>query len=303
MLRIATRSSALARWQANEVAARLRANFPEESIELLAVETTGDRRHDIPISEIGGQGVFVKEVQAAVLDGRADMAVHSAKDLPSSLTDGLCFAAFPERADPRDALVGRRLEALAEGATVATGSARRRAQLAALRPDLHFESLRGNISTRLAKVPAGGAVVVAAAALDRLGLGSRAAQIFSTDELVPQVAQGALVVECRVEDQQTGAMLGMLDDAEVRLTVEAERAFLARLGTGCDLPIGAYATRQAGSMVIDGLIASLDGTEVIRDRHVVSFSAGAAGGAALATSLLDAGGARLIAASHQGAGS
>ncbi|MGH9056796.1 MAG: hydroxymethylbilane synthase, partial [Acidimicrobiales bacterium] len=169
-MRIATRGSALARWQAEEVARRLRRGVPGLRVELVVVDTTGDRRADVPVWDMGGQGVFVKEVQAAVLEGRADAAVHSAKDLPSSTPPGLFLAAFPVRADPRDALVGSTLDALPPGAVVATGSVRRRAQLAWVRPDLTFRSLRGNIATRLDRVPPGGAAVVAAAALDRLGL-------------------------------------------------------------------------------------------------------------------------------------
>ncbi len=299
MLRIATRASALARWQADDVAGRLRAAHAGIEIELVTVETAGDLRRDVPIWEMGGQGVFVKEVQSAVLDGRADLAVHSAKDLPSTVAAGLRLAAFPVRGDPRDALVGRCLDDLATGATVATGSVRRRAQLAGLRPDLVFSSLRGNIASRLAKVPAGGAIVVAAAALDRLGLRDDADEVLAADRFVPQVAQAAIAVECRADDDATAAILAVLDDPAVRLSVETERSFLARLGTGCDLPVGAYATVEGdpehGRVTVDGLIASIDGREVIRDRRVVPAADGPAAGALLAESMLAAGGGRLLA--------
>lgn len=239
-LRIASRGSALARWQAEHVLALLRHRHDIDA-ELVFVETTGDARTDVPLHAIGGQGVFVKEVQQAILDGRADLAVHSAKDLPSLTAPGLALAAVPERGDPRDALVGLALADLPAGATVATGSVRRRAQLAQHRPDLQFVDLRGNIATRLAKLPAGGAVVVAAAALQRLGLTDRVAQVLEPEVVVPQVGQGALAVECREGDDETGRLLASVEHAGSRAAVDCERAFLAELGGGCDLPVGAHA--------------------------------------------------------------
>ncbi len=192
MLRAATRGSELALWQARHVASLL-----DEPVEEVVVETTGDRNRDTPIWEIGGRGVFVKEVQAAVLDGRADFAVHSAKDLPAVSVPGLVLAAVPERGDARDALVGRQLNDLPAGARVATGAVRRRAQLASLRPDLTFAGIRGNVDTRLRKATHFSGVVVAAAALQRLGRIEQAAELFDPRLIVPQVAQGALAVECR----------------------------------------------------------------------------------------------------------
>lgn len=254
-LRIATRGSALARWQAAAVAGRLGLHHPDLDCELLVVDTTGDRRSDLPIAKIGGQGVFVKEVQAAVLDGRADIAVHSAKDLPSLPTPGLVIAAYPERADPRDALVGSDLGGLAPGATIATGSVRRRVQLALARPDLRFVDLRGNIATRMQRIPPDGAIVVAVAALARLGLTERVSQVLGRDVVVPQVGQGALAVECRSDDPDTAAVLAGIDDPVVRAAVEAERAFLACLGGGCDLPVGASARVAGGVIEIDALVA------------------------------------------------
>ncbi|MDQ1445163.1 MAG: hydroxymethylbilane synthase, partial [Acidimicrobiaceae bacterium] len=233
-LRAATRGSALARWQTDLVLSLLGSGLGEA----LVVETTGDRRTDVPIHAIGGQGVFVKEVQAAVLEGRADIAVHSAKDLTSTPTDGLVIAAFPERGDPRDALVGSTLAGLRAGALVATGSVRRRAQLAGLRPDLVFTDLRGNIDTRLEKASDYDAVVMAAAALRRLDRWDRVDEVLDPSVLLPQVAQGALAVECRADDTETIEMLAAIDHAPTRLAVTAERAFLAELGGGCDLPVG-----------------------------------------------------------------
>lgn len=299
MLRIATRASALARWQAEEVARRLRETSGRLDVELVPLEVTADRRLDVPISAMGGQGVFVKEVQAALLDGRADLAVHSAKDLPSGATPGLTLASFPLRGDPRDALVGRALGEMRPGATVATGSVRRRTQLAAARPDLAFVGLRGNIATRLGKVPDGGAVVVALAALQRLGLAQQTAEILDPELLLPQVAQGTLAVECRADDEQARLAAAAIDDPAVRLVTETERAFLARLGGGCDLPVAAYARLEAGpeggTLVLDGLVASLDGRHLVRNRVTAPAGDGPGIGAALAAALLAAGGEALLA--------
>lgn len=293
MLRIATRGSALARWQAEEVK-RLISAAAGLDVELVVVETSGDRRRDVPVWEIGGQGLFVKEVQAAVLDGFADLAVHSAKDLPSETAPGLVLAAVPERADPRDALVGSTLAALAPGALVATGSVRRRAQLAWVRPDLTFTGLRGNIATRLERVPPGGAVVVAAAALDRLGLGERAAEVLEPSVMVPQVGQGAIGVECRADDDRTRAILASIDDPSARTEVEAERAFLARLGGGCDLPVGAHARVGGDGLDIEGLLATPDGRVVLRASRQGRRQDAPELGAELAGALLAAGGADLM---------
>lgn len=242
-VRIATRASPLARWQADHVAVLLRSADPASTVEVVAVSTEGDRRTDVPLSEIGGKGVFATEVQAAVLDGRADVAVHSAKDLPARTPDGLVIAAVPERGDARDALVGARLVDLPTDGTVATGSARRRVQLAHLRPDLRFVELRGNMATRIARAdaPDVDAVVVAAVALERLGLGDRIAEALPATLVVPQVAQGALAVECRVGDDEMRDLVARIEHAASRTVVDAERAFLAELGGDCSLPAGAHA--------------------------------------------------------------
>jgi hydroxymethylbilane synthase len=269
-VRVATRGSALAVLQAELVAARL----PVPS-ELVVVQTTGDRRADVPIHTLGGTGVFVKEVEDAVLRGDADLAVHSAKDLPAQTLPGLVLAAVPERADPRDALVGATLAELPAGGRIATGSVRRRAQLANLRPDLTFAELRGNIGTRLDKAAAFDAIVVAAAALDRLGLSERIAERLEPSVLLPQVAQGALAVECRADDAETLAVLAALDDRVARDAVDAERAFLDELGGGCNLPCGALAgvrsataaaeaTPDRPALRIEVLLATLDGRIALR---------------------------------------
>ncbi|WP_208028330.1 hydroxymethylbilane synthase [Rhabdothermincola sediminis] len=300
-VRIATRGSALARWQAEHAARLLRraatAAGLELEAELVVVETTADRRLDIPIPEIGGKGVFVKEVQAALLDGRADVAVHSAKDLPSTTPDGLVLAAVPQRADPRDALVGYTLASLPRGAVVASGSLRRRAQLAALRPDLVFEGLRGNIATRLEKIPPGGAIVMAVAAIVRLGIDLAGIdhEILAPSVMVPQVGQGALAIECRSDEASLRDRLRAVEHAASRTAVDAERAFLAELGGDCGLPAGAYATvdDRTGMITLEGMLAAPDGSTVLR--HVAAGTDAVAVGRAVARHLLhEEGGAALL---------
>ena len=237
-LRLATRGSAQARAQAGAVAEALRATGCDT--ELVIVETTGDRRQDVPLHVIGGQGVFVKEVQQAVLDGRADAAVHSAKDLPSASHDGLVIGAFTARRDAADALIGRALTDLPDSATVATGSVRRQAQLSWVRPDLQFTQLRGNITTRLERIPAGGSIVMAVAALQVLELTERIAQRLDPATFVPAVGQGCVAVEVRREDNATAERVRTIDDAATRHAVEVERSYLAELGSGCSLPLGAH---------------------------------------------------------------
>ena len=287
-MRIATRASALARWQAGHVASLLGAD-----VELVLIETAGDKNREVPIHEIGGRGVFVKAVQEAVLDGRADIAVHSAKDLESSPTPGLVIGAVPRRGDPRDALVGSTLEGLPTGGRVGTGAVRRRAQLAAHRPDLTFHDLRGNIDTRLAKVVDFDAIVVAFAALERLGLSERADDVLGVNVMVPQVGQGALAVECRDGDTATLERLAAIEDRNSRVAVDAERAFLAELGGGCDLPVGAYATVDGSAIHLRALLSTLDGRQVLT--HEADGDDAAALGRGAARFLLDdAGGAELL---------
>ena len=275
-LRIATRGSELARWQAEHVSARLREIDPAIEVELVIVSTEGDRRLDVPLHVIGGKGTFVKEVQAAVLDGRADLAVHSAKDLPGIGPPGLVIAAYPARADPRDALVGASLADLGPGSSVGSGSQRRRVQLSELVPGVSLHELRGNIATRVARVGELDAVVVAMAALDRLGMSDRASHVFSTEEMLPQVGQGSLAVECRVDDDRVVGLLAELDDVVTRRCVTAERAFLVELGGDCSMPAGAFAepappgdgpADDAGdaSLVMRALLADASGRVYRRD--------------------------------------
>jgi hydroxymethylbilane synthase len=274
-LRLATRGSAQATAQSTVVADALMAAHPGLRVELVFVETLGDQRADVPLHQMGGQGVFVKEVQRAVLQGQADLAVHSAKDLPSVPAEGLVLAAFCERRDPRDALVGASLGQLPEGATVATGSVRRRALLSAVRPDLHFVELRGNIHTRLSKLPEGGALVMAVAAMQILGLTDRIAELLPVDPFVPAPGQGCVAVECREGDHATAGLLQAIDHAPTRLEVTAERAFLAELGTGCSLPVAAHAVDGA----VSGFLAHPASGRSVRG------TAPLAGAAALAATL------------------
>lgn len=239
-IRIATRGSAQARTQAEAVGAALESANPGLTVEYVFIETQGDVNQATPLHQMGGQGIFVKEVQRSVLDGRADIAVHSAKDLPSQQAPGLVISAYTERRSPQDVLVGRSLADLAQGATVATGSVRRRAQLRRVRPDLVFVELRGNIQTRLSKVPENGSIVMARAALEILGMTGEIAQDLDIDTAVPMVGQGCVAIETREDDDTTIAAVMAIDHAATRRCVEAERAFLRELGAGCSAPVAAH---------------------------------------------------------------
>ena len=260
---LATRKSPLALKQAELAAEALKGSMGAE-VELLPLSTTGDRQLEWSLEQEGGKGLFTKELETALLEGRADLAVHSAKDLPALTPDGLLLAAVPERGDPRDALVGCRFVDLPDGARVATGSIRRRAHLAHRRPDLHFEPLRGNIATRLARASDFDAIVVAQAALDRLGLVPDVVDPLDPGILLPQVAQGALAVECRSDDTATSTLLAGIEDPIARRTVDAERGFLAELGAGCDLPVAAHArVLDDGSVELTGALSSPDGSTLL----------------------------------------
>lgn len=279
-LRLATRGSPQARTQAQLVADAITA-ATGRAAELVVVETSGDRQQAVPLHTIGGQGVFVKEVQEAVLDGRADAAVHSAKDLPSLTPADLHIAAYCARRDAADALIGRRLDELDIGAVVASGSVRRRAQLATVRPDLQFVELRGNIARRLEKVPPGGSIVMAVAALEVLGLTDRIAERLDPTVFVPAVGQGCVAVECRAGDAATTDALAGVDDRSTRFAVSVERAFLTELGAGCSLPLGAYCSSGRLYGYLAG--AGADGSRTFRDAVAVPADADAAAELAAAT--------------------
>ena len=250
-LRLASRGSPLALAQSERVAAALHQAHPNLAIEIVVIETTGDRQSEAPLRELGGQGIFVKEIQRALLDDRADVAVHSAKDLPALTPDELVLCAIPERLDPADVLVGRSLAGLGPGATIATGSPRRQALLAERRPDLSFVELRGNMAARLAKPGTDGidAVVAAAAALDRLGRTNLIAERLDPTDFVPQVAQGAIALEAR-EGSAAAHLASAINDASAMRCVSAERSFLATLGAGCSVPVAAWCVEQDGALLL-----------------------------------------------------
>lgn len=263
-LRIATRGSRLALRQTQRVIELLSEIEPEVEFETVIVSTAGDRDQKSSIEKLGGQGIFVTDVQAAVLSGDAEMAVHSAKDLPAKTNPGLILASIPERVDPRDALVGCHWNELPEGALIATGSIRRRSHLSHLRPDLKFQELRGNIETRLSHVNNVDAVVVAKAALDRLDILPENLDTLETSILLPQVGQGALALECREGDLQTIQILKRIEDQEVRKVIDAERAFLAEIGSGCSLPVAAHGEIKNQEILLKASIASKDGKILLK---------------------------------------
>jgi len=292
-VRIATRRSPLAKWQANHVADLLRRQEPGLEVRLHELMTRGDRILEVPLAQVGGKGLFVKEIEDALIAGDAEIAVHSMKDLPALLAGGLAIGAVPVREDPRDALCSPRwktLDQLPRGARVGTSSLRRSAQLKALRPDLHTEVVRGNVQTRLDKASQGlDAVVLAYAGLRRLGLDGHATQVFSPEEMLPAVAQGALALEARADDAVTMRRLAGLDDPETRLRVEAERGFLARIEGGCQVPIAGHATVADGQVHLRALVASLDGARIIRGERRGPVAQARALGVALAEELLGRG--------------
>ncbi len=286
-LRLATRSSPLALWQAGAVSRLLCEAHPQLVTETVPIHTEGDHLAEASLADIGGRGVFVGALQAAVLDGRADAAVHSAKDLPSVTPAGLCIAAVPRRSEARDALVGCRLADLPSAGRVATGSARRRVQLAERRPDLRFVDLRGNIDTRLAKSTAFDAVVMALAALERLGRRPGVLEPLEVEVMVPQAGQGALAVECRSNDHQVRELLAKIEDSLTRRCVDAERAFLAALGGDCMTPAAAHASPAGEQIQLQGMLEPAKG-ELLR-RATVSDRDPARAGAKLLKVLLKSG--------------
>jgi hydroxymethylbilane synthase len=302
---IGSRGSKLALWQSEWVKARLEALAPEVKVRIEIVKTMGDMRLDVPLSVIGGQGAFTKELEVALLDRRVNVAVHSLKDLPTVTPEGLSITATPEREDPRDALVLRAgsaaqtnsLKGLAEGAVVGTSSLRRIAQLKHLRPDVQIKDLRGNVDTRLRKLDEGeyDALILASAGLRRLGFGERISAAIEQAEMLSAVGQGSLGIETRSDDYETNALVARLDDPWTRAAVLAERALLRSLGGGCQVPIAAYATVEGGRLSLDGLVSTLDGTQVLRDRLEGDAADAARIGEELAARLLERGAGSLLA--------
>jgi hydroxymethylbilane synthase len=302
LLVIGSRGSKLALWQAKSIRALISHSHPEVTAKIEIIRTTGDVKTE-PLSVIGGKGVFTKELEDALLDGRIDLAVHSLKDLPTILPDLLTIAAICEREDARDALVLREeqtlssVSQLAPGAVVGTSSQRRLAQLKYLRRDMVIKDLRGNVDTRLRKLDEGqyDALILAAAGLRRLGLESRISALIATDEMLPAVGQGALAVETRADDHSTIALVNSLNHAPTQVACAAERAFLRALGGGCQLPIAGYAIASGNELALEGLVADPIGQEVVRGKLKGSTSEAEELGSRLAHQLLKRGGDRLLA--------
>lgn len=268
-LKIATRQSPLALWQANYVKDRLQQLYPDLTIELVPMVTKGDVILDSPLAKIGGKGLFVKELENALLTKEADIAVHSMKDVPMQFPEGLGLAVICQREDPRDAFVSHSYRTFAElpqGAVVGTSSLRRQCQLKALRPDLDIRSLRGNVGTRLSKLDNGDydAIILASAGLIRLGLADRIASFIDVEQSLPAAGQGAVGIECRTDDAQVQALLAPLADAETTYCVRAERAMNNHLQGGCQVPIGGYAVLQQGQLYLRALVGDIDGSRIIR---------------------------------------
>lgn len=295
-LTIATRGSKLALWQANHTRDRLIAAADGElEVELLVLKTKGDKIVDVPLAKVGGKGLFVKEIENALLDGRADIAVHSMKDVPAELEPGLHMVAVSERAEPRDAFCSSKassLQELPQGAVVGTSSLRRGAQVLALRPDLVIKSLRGNVPTRLEKLDAGGfdAIILAAAGLERLGFADRITAKMSLEDSLPAVGQGALGIETRKDDVETGALVEKaMNHPRDASRIEAERAFLNALDGGCQAPMAAYARYEGEDLVIDALVGEPDGSKILRANRRGSQGQASELGRGVAADLLEQG--------------
>jgi hydroxymethylbilane synthase len=270
-LRIGTRGSKLALTQSEWVKEKIETRHSDVQVELVRIKTTGDKILDSPLSKIGGKGLFVKEIEEALLSKRIDLAVHSMKDVPAVLPDGLIMATFPEREDPRDAFLSVKYQSLEElplGARVGTGSLRRSAQLLHMRSDLELVPMRGNVDTRLGKLETGEyeAIILAAAGLKRLGLEDRISQILVKEKLLPAIGQGALGLEVRREDSRTISWIDFLNHRETEVAVKAERAFLKEMEGGCQVPLGAFCRSENGQLHLEGMVAELDGSRVLRDR-------------------------------------
>lgn len=303
-IRIATRKSALALWQAEFVKAELLKHHPQLQVELVPMSTQGDKILDTPLAKIGGKGLFVKELETAILEDRADIAVHSMKDVPVEFPPGLMLSTICEREDPRDAFVSNQFTSLAQlpaGAVVGTSSLRRQCQLKALRPDLQVRDLRGNVNTRLSKLDNGefAAIILAAAGLIRLGFAERIASYLPVELSLPANGQGAVGIECRSDDAKVLALLAPLEHSETRNRVLAERAMNRRLQGGCQVPIGAFAEQEGDQLWLRGLVGSLDGQQLIRDEISGPAAQAEQLGQQLAELLLAAGAGAILSAVYQ----
>lgn len=299
-LTIGTRQSLLALWQSNHIAALLRKEYPEFEVVLKKIVTKGDRILDVPLAQIGGKGLFTKEIEEDLLNGTIDLAVHSLKDMPTVLPEGLCLTAITERANVGDAFVSNKygsFEELPLGAVVGTSSLRRKAQLLAKRPDLEIRDLRGNVDTRLRKLDEGlyDAIILAAAGLERLGHGDRISSLISADVCLPAVGQGALAIEARTEDKEVRDMLSFLNDLNTKQATDAERAFLGLLEGGCQVPIGVHADVEGENIRIEAIIAALDGSTILRDTINGKADDAVSLGQQLGKKMLAAGGQEILA--------
>jgi hydroxymethylbilane synthase len=297
--KIATRGSPLALWQAEAVKKQLEDQHPGLQVQLVLLKTKGDRILDTALAKVGGKGLFVKELEDALLKGEADLAVHSMKDVPVALPRGLVLGAITEREDPRDALISTYaagLEDLRKGARVGTSSLRRQAQLLEKRPDLEVVTVRGNVDSRLSRMGPVylDAIILAAAGLKRLGLEHRISRILSTEEMLPAIGQGALGLEIREDDTETMRRISFLDHADTRIAVLAERAFLRRLEGGCQVPIGAKGTLAHGSLKLSGFVSEVDGGRVIRKSGSAKPEEAESLGVMLAEAVLDSGGREIL---------
>lgn len=298
-VRIATRKSPLALWQARHVASELQRFHPGLEVSFVELSTEGDRFLQAPLSAVGGKGLFVKEIEQAILDGRADLAVHSLKDMTSDFPEGLGLAAIPVREDPRDAFVGRngmKLSDVPRGAKVGTSSLRRTCQLLERRPDLEIVSIRGNVQTRLRKIDEQGlaGAVLAAAGLKRLGLEDRITELLEPEISLPAVGQGVLAIECRTSDVELLGLTSPMEHAETRVAVAAERAFLARLEGGCTVPLAGFARLEGDKVFLRGLIGQPDGKRVVRGDRIGPKEKAAELGTELAEELLGKGGGEIL---------
>lgn len=267
---IGTRQSLLALWQSNHIASLLRKQYPDSQVTLKKIVTKGDRILDVPLAQIGGKGLFTKEIETELLDGTVDLAVHSLKDMPTVLPEGLCLTAITTRANVGDAFVSNKYASFSElpqGAVLGTSSLRRKAQLLAVRPDLKIVDLRGNVDTRLRKLDEGqmDAIILAAAGLERLGHADRIREIIPTTVCLPAVGQGALAIECRSDNKEVRDMLAFLNNLPTKQATDAERAFLGLIEGGCQVPIGVHAEVENDNVKIEAVIASLDGSKVLRN--------------------------------------
>jgi hydroxymethylbilane synthase len=299
LIRIGTRKSLLALTQSTKIKEDIEKQYPETTVELVKIVTKGDKILDVPLAQVGGKGLFVKEIEDALLSGDADIAVHSMKDVPAELPDGLHLGIITKREDPRDAFISNKYKTvydLPQGAKVGTSSLRRKAQLFSLRPDLVIDDLRGNLDTRLRKLDEGkyDAIILASAGLNRLGLSARAASYFDKETMLPAVAQGAVGIELRRADAELLQGLLFLDHQETTVAVTAERAFLKRLEGGCQVPIAGFAELENGNLTMTGLVADVEGTKILKKTMSCPPEGAAKMGVDLAEELLDAGGREVL---------